>query len=170
MMEVVTSALGQEDVQMSTWGEQGTPLCYSRTQSALPLPRWEANRLLVFPCSLVPAPQWARIFTNCYLQLAEARALAARQKDEEKKKKGLHKLALYFMDVLQQVCSQEEKKALPPATCCLWRPSASAHLKMVQPLPAPHCLQIFACQTRSNIHPSAAEDKKKIKMSINQNP
>lgn len=88
--------------------------------------------------------------------------MAARQKDEEKKKKGLHKLALYFMDVLQQVCSQEEK-ALPPATCCLWRPSASAHLKMVQPLPAPHCLQIFACQTRSNIHPCAAEDKKKNK-------
>lgn len=31
---------------------------------------------------------------------------------------------------------KKKKKALPPATCCLWRPSASAHLEMVQPLPA----------------------------------
>lgn len=74
------------------------------------------------------------------------------------------------MDVLQQVCLQI---VFPPATCCSCSllQLLECHLSLTgSVIPCSHGLQVSACQKKSNIHLSAAQDNTfKFKMvSINQ--
>lgn len=89
--------------------------------------------------------EYSQLFTSW-----RAQALAAHQK----KKKRLTWAALYFINVLQQVCLQI---VFPPATCCLWGSLQSLILNWCSSSLA-HCLHISTCQKTSSIHLSAAED------------
>lgn len=159
------------------------PVSLSYTQLALSL---EANVKKIFLCVSLGAHgsdmwmceasalQWACIFTNRVIYNLQRLMLW-----QLIRKKGLHKLHYTLWMCCNRLASTQ-CSLLPPAVDGAHCSFLGVTYPQTGPalLPCSHRVQIFACQKKSNIHLSAAEDntwklrkkKKKVRVSINQFP